>query len=155
GVRASTSASRSVSAPVMPPADPLLVPRPVRAPGVGTIAGLDAPVLRNLWITLAYHDLASGLQGPLAVNVSWCAFATWASKTAGVSIRGEELGDILRNLLRTSPKHRELLMPVGLRLAGPRGVADVENSVLALFKDPLQTVAALIAQGNHTVFREL
>src|ERR1700687_2375586 len=61
------------------------------------------PVLRNLWITQAYHDFASGLAAVGGqTNATWCAFAVWASKTAGAVIRGDELPARVRGLLATS-----------------------------------------------------
>lgn len=54
------------------------------------IAGLSDPVLRNLCITQRYHELAVGLRdADLGPDATWCAFAVWASKTAGATIRGE------------------------------------------------------------------
>lgn len=57
---------------------------------IARIARLSEPVLRNLLITLRYHALTISLArvvGP--TNANWATFATWASKTAGESIRGE------------------------------------------------------------------
>lgn len=65
-------------------------PRPTVA-AVTAIAALADPVERNLRITRCYHELARALAvrtGPVA---NWCCFATWASRQAGQSIRGEDL----------------------------------------------------------------
>ena len=79
-----------------------MIRRPIGEAEVAEILAIRDPVLRNLWITLAYHDLALRMTRIVgARNVSWVAFATWASKTAGVSIRKEQLSDLLRgHLLR-------------------------------------------------------
>ena len=48
-------------------------------------------VLRNLRITQFYHDTATELRAHRPHDVSWFAFGTWASRTAGEFIRGEEV----------------------------------------------------------------
>jgi hypothetical protein len=64
----------------------------VSDPSVDDIAGMADPVLRNLWITQRYHDYAVQLRDAgLGVDATWCAFAVWASKTAGATIRGDVL----------------------------------------------------------------
>ncbi len=58
------------------------------------IAGItDNLVLRNLLITQRYHDLSRALAETMGNDrdVNWSTFATWASKTAGLSIRDEEV----------------------------------------------------------------
>jgi hypothetical protein len=46
------------------------------------------PVLRNLQITLSYHDFAVAYAAQVGgANATWCAFACWASKSAGRFIR--------------------------------------------------------------------
>jgi hypothetical protein len=61
-------------------------------PSVEDIAGMTDPVLRNLWITQRYHEFAIGLRDAgVGEDATWCAFAVWASKTAGATIRGEVL----------------------------------------------------------------
>ena len=100
----------------------LLFPRPIGEPEIARIAAIADPVLRNLWITTAYHDFAVGmarLVGP--ANVSWPAFATWASKTAGASIRGEVLPRRIRDVLSRSWAYRRAVALVKLRLSGGRG----------------------------------
>ena len=69
-------------------------------PSVEEIAGMTDPVLRNLHITQRYHELATGLRDAgLGEDATWCAFAVWASKTAGATIRGEVLPARVRQLL--------------------------------------------------------
>ena len=145
-----------------PPGSPgLLVARPVRLSGVNVIAAIREPVLRNLWITTAYHDLALSLGPVLGPNVSWCAFATWASRTAGATIRGEVLSQLIRTELLSSRAYQALAAPFSashpLSGAGVHlwPLSRLEDQVLGLFEGPIQRVSALIAQGNLTVFREL
>ena len=104
-----------------------LFPRPIGEPEIAKIAALADPVLRNLWITTAYHDFAVGMArfvGP--ANVSWPAFATWASKTAGASIRGEVLPRRIRDVLSRSWAYRRAVALVKLRLSGTRVDIDVD-----------------------------
>ena len=55
--------------------------------------------MRNLQITLFYHQAALALSqvigGP---NMTWFAFATWASRVAGGFIRGDAVSPRLRAL---------------------------------------------------------
>ena len=56
------------------------------------VTEIEKPVIRNLWITQHYHSLMGALAEVIGGNNSnWSTFATWASKTAGQSIRGEEM----------------------------------------------------------------
>src|SRR4051812_26932878 len=65
-----------------------------------TIIALPDPVRRNLFITQRYHDLSRGLRDTIDPgNANWSTFATWASKTAGETIRDEEVPQALRTLL--------------------------------------------------------
>jgi hypothetical protein len=58
---------------------------------------------RNLWITYTYHRLELALAEHLGGgDLSWCAYGTWASKTAGRFIRGEVVPELMRPLLATS-----------------------------------------------------
>ena len=51
---------------------------------VQDIAAMTDPVQRNLWITQRYHEFALQLRDAGAgEDATWCAFAVWASKTAG------------------------------------------------------------------------
>ncbi|MFL5899926.1 MAG: hypothetical protein ACJ75S_01830, partial [Solirubrobacterales bacterium] len=57
---------------------------------VGRIAALPDPVIRNLQITECYSRLAAAVaDGRPGAN--WCTFATWASRQAGGTIRGEDM----------------------------------------------------------------
>jgi hypothetical protein len=132
----------------------LLFPRPIGEPEIEKIAALADPVLRNLWITTAYHDFAVGmarLVGP--ANVSWPAFATWASKTAGASIRGEVLPRRIREVLSRSWAYRRAVALVKLRLSGTQVEIDVD--IFDAIREAVAAVSQQIAAGNLTVFQEL
>ncbi|MDP1825669.1 MAG: cyclic nucleotide-binding domain-containing protein [Archangium sp.] len=106
---------------------------------------LTDPVLLNLTITQLYHRLAVDLTLMLgAQDANWFAFGCRASKTAGNSIRGEELP--LREVLRLTPLWPALLKGV----EAARGL-----SLTALFEDTLRTVADRVAEGNRFIFEEI
>lgn len=86
----STALSRlALAAPALP--DRALIAR---------VAAMSEPVQRNLWITHIYHRLEVALAERLGDDdVSWCAYGTWASKTAGRFIRGEVVPGVLRPLV--------------------------------------------------------
>jgi hypothetical protein len=125
-------------------------------PSVDEIAGMGDPVLRNLWITQRYHELAVQLRDAgLAEDATWCAFAVWASKTAGATIRGEELPARVRDILDLD----EAAGGATHQFNGWLGKWDVprlEREHLAQVVDELTgQVAASIAAGNVMVFSEL
>lgn len=67
---------------------------------IDRVVHMTDPVQRNLWITYTYHRLELALAERLgADDLSWCAYGTWASKTAGRFIRGEVVPELLRPLL--------------------------------------------------------
>ena len=63
------------------------------------IAAIRNPIVRNLEITHAYSLLAAELAVRSGQGANWCTFATWASRQAGRTIRGEDaLGYIEQRL---------------------------------------------------------
>ena len=73
------------------------------------IASITNPVLRNLRITECYHRLSVAMAQRIGQSANWCTFATWASKQAGQTIRGE---DILDRLDTKSKETQKLLHPI-------------------------------------------
>ncbi len=124
---------------------------------VQEIADTVDPVLRNLLITQRYHDFAVALRdGGAGADATWCAFAVWASKTAGATIRGEVLPERARELFEEHDKasggllarfNHTLVDMVRSRLSHDR-LAQVAESVTA-------DVSKSIADGNQLVFAEL
>ena len=123
-----------------------------------TIITMADPVRRNLFITQRYHDLSRGLRDTIDPgNANWSTFATWASKTAGETIRDEEVPQALRTLLADAQavlKGLSLVNEVICFFVH----ADVDVGVDHLL-DPitgtLSDVSKDIAVGNLKVFREL
>jgi len=133
----------------------MMFTRPIGPDDVTRIAALDDPVLRNLWITTAYHDLGQGLARLLGGrNISWSTFATWASKTAGLSIRK----DVLTQVIDATP-HGKLADRAVARfdLSKLPGLShlDLAGGVAQAIEDAIAAVSQQIAEGNLKVFREL
>jgi hypothetical protein len=120
---------------------------------VARVATEADPVLRNLRITQCYHDLSAALARAIdGHNANWSTFATWASLTAGISIRDEELPRVVIALLRDGERLRRRL---GLgawvyRLAGLAKVDVPEHA-----REAIRQVSQEVADGNRKVFAEL
>src|SRR5258705_3640962 len=76
---------------------------------IASIAAIDNLVLRNLQITECYADLSAAMRVRTGGTADWCTFATWASRQAGSTIRGE---DFLATLHRTLGGRSWLLAPL-------------------------------------------
>lgn len=138
---------------------PLTSPTPAE---IERIAALDDPILRNLQITQAYHELASGLAIWLPGGANWCAVATWASRQAGQSIRREDLRRTLERLVRESREALEAAQALEAEGAAIR--EDATESLagaLTALRDALSPAAAFeraadaVARGNRKVFEEI
>jgi hypothetical protein len=119
------------------------------------IARLEAPILRNLLITQRYHDLSRGLAsvlGPASAN--WSTFATWASKTAGQSIREEEVPPELVSFLEREARLEARLAHFYAAL-GPFARLAPRLDPFDLARAVIGEVARQIAEGNLRVFAEL
>jgi hypothetical protein len=101
---------------------------------VNQIVALDEqPVLRNLLITNAYHDLTVEMASLFpAGDLSWPGFATWASKQAGSFIRQEEIPTAARTMLHA-----------------------LEPDRLSVVRAILDGITRFIVAGNLSVFEEL
>lgn len=134
----------------------MMFPRPIGVAEVARIAALDDPVLRNLWITTAYHDLGQGMARLLAgADVSWSTFATWASKTAGLSIRKEVLTQLVRGTLSRSTLAEHVAARVDLDPHPGLSHLDIAAGVSGAIDDAVAAVSRHIAEGNLKVFQEL
>lgn len=119
------------------------------------IAGLTDPVLRNLLITQRYHDLSHALAGVLGrADANWATFATWASKTAGRSIREEDVPPELTEFLRAKA-HLDERFARFYRALGPLSRFAPKLDPREVAQAVLQEVASQIAKGNLRVYAEL
>jgi hypothetical protein len=120
---------------------------------VAAITGEPQPVLRNLRITRCYHRLSSELAEVIdAGSANWSTFATWASRTAGISIRDEEVPALLLALLRDEARLRPRVGPI---FAWIYRHTAAKVDVLQQARDTIRRVAFEVADGNRTVFAEL
>src|SRR5690606_30361110 len=130
------------------------------AANVGRIAALPDAVVRNLQITQCYHELSLALAGIAGREANWCTFATWASKQAGQTIRGEDPARAAETLLREAPE-LEPLLAVLQREVGRLGVrwdARALREELLRVLDPrpaLRAASDAVARGNLKVFEEI
>ncbi len=121
------------------------------------IVAISDPVLRNLRITLGYHDLTRSMTFLLGQrNVSWCAFALWASRTAGHFIRGDYIPELIQACLdHLEASHRSLNL---LRYAVPGMRAErlwPGAFLAACIRDVAGVVSSHLAHGNLIVFAEI
>src|SRR5687768_15218168 len=124
---------------------------------VDRIIALDAqPALRNLRITQCYHDLSQSFATLFgAVNVNWCTFASWASKTAGRFVRGELMA-IFRDALQSDPRLAAKLDRINKVLRLIESSAELDQLVLfEVLNAPVLEVSRYITAGNLAVFGRL
>jgi hypothetical protein len=133
------------------------------APSVGDvrrIAGIGNPVIRNLEITQCYSRLAAALAARSGEGANWCTYATWASRQAGQTIRGE---DLLDRLGRKLDRSRWLLHPIATlwRRLLRRGLFQRETRLGRLTAalhtpfDAFECASDAVARGNLKVFEEI
>jgi len=127
---------------------------------VARIAARDNPVIRNLEITECYADLSAAMRARTGGAADWCTFATWASRQAGSTIRGE---DLLDNLDRRLGRKRWLLAPLASfnRMLLRKGLFQPETAlgrVAAAIHSPFdafERASTEVARGNLKVFAEI
>jgi hypothetical protein len=127
---------------------------------VARIAAITNPVIRNLEITLCYARLSSAFAARTHEGANWCTYATWASRQAGRTIRGEDLLDVLGRKLG---EHRWLLHPVTTlwRRLLRRGLFHKETRIGRLTSelhtpfDAFERASDAVARGNLKVFQEI
>lgn len=137
GLRARSAVTQLRSAPLATPED------------CDEITRTENLVLRNLKITQMYHRLS--LEMTLLIghqDANWCTFACNASKTAGYSIRGEELPLVeVLNLLSRHRRGSQIIQLTRARLE--------RAGVKARIDQILDAVSVCISSGNLKVFAEI
>jgi hypothetical protein len=120
---------------------------------VEQIAAMGDPVIRNLRITECYSRLAAAMP-PGSSN--WCTYATWASRQAGRTIRGE---DLLYRLQAELRRGAELLHPIQSfwRWLLRQGLLRESTWFGRLHTpfDAFELASAAVARGNLKVFAEI
>jgi hypothetical protein len=135
----------------------------VSAPSVDEvrrIAAIANPVLRNLEITHCYSRLAEAFAAHSGEGANWCTYATWASRQAGRTIRGE---DAFQEVERRLGASRWLLHPLATlwRRLLRRGLFQRETRIGRLTAqlhtpfDALERAGDAVARGNLRVFEEI
>jgi hypothetical protein len=134
-----------------------------QAPGVDEvrkIAAIKNPVIRNLEITYCYSRLATAFAARTGEGANWCSYATWASRQAGGTIRGE---DLLERLGRKLQEGRWLLHPIATpwRRLLRRGLFQRDSRIGRLTAelhtpfDAFERASDAVARGNLKVFEEI
>ncbi len=119
---------------------------------IEAIVSIDNLILRNLKVTQGYYRLSEGMKDVIgAKNISWCTFATYASKTAGYSIRHELLPDDLERAFRSFYLYRRLARFLRRYLSS----AEERQGELDPVRQILAQISLSISQGNIMVFKEL
>ena len=114
------------------------------------------PVQRNLWITQRYHEFAVQLRDAgAAEDATWCAFAVWASKTAGATIRGEVLPARAKQLLSSNDAAQEVLHRFNHGVTGWAWNHLSHDHLAQVVEGVTSDVSKQIAAGNVLVFAEL
>lgn len=113
----------------------------------------EDPVLRNLLITHRYYILSSSIARLVTRSgLNWSTFACWASKTAGLSIRNEEIPRFFQRQLKLDQESLGTLQGAIGRWFEKWGWGElVRNSVVGTLRE----VSQQVAEGNLKVFQEL
>lgn len=121
------------------------------------ISAMPGPKLRNLLITQSYHELTCAMTRVLgSQDVSWCAYATYASKTAGAFIRGEEVPALMREYLSSADHLDDSMTELNAHLATVHENAFVGHSLLTgAIERVIDDITEQVGQGNLIVFAEL
>src|SRR3954468_5923227 len=137
--------------------EPMDAPDPAE---VQRIAAMREPVLRNLEITHGYWRLATAMAHRTGSGANWCTFATWASKQAGSTIRGEDMEGLVRAHLGRGAGFLHPIQALWRRLLR-RGLLDPSSRLgravaeLHTPLDALERASAAVSRGNRKVFEEI
>lgn len=138
-------------------------PTPIESPAPGEVAAITAipdSTIRNLRITECYYRLSAAMAQRTGGGANWCTFATWASKQAGQTIRGE---DLFQHFAQHARRGWSLLHPIQSvwRVLLRRGIFNPETSLGRVVKgihtpfDAFERASDAVARGNRKVFEEI
>lgn len=114
----------------------------------------DDLLLRNLQITQGYFRLSERMRRAIgSSNVSWCSFATHASKTAGQALRHELIPGSLKSAMIRLSGHADTFAFYNHVLADQERTAEQETA--NALAEALKKVSLLVSEGNMLVFKEL
>src|SRR5262245_29206071 len=121
---------------------------------IDSILAVPDDPLRNLRVTLGYHGLSHGLARLIGYeNANWCTFAVWASRQAGIFIRGEIEGiaAVREALLRRKGQTWASWRSEAVREHWDQGRVDP----LTLLVLVSSSFGRAISEGNTRVFEDI
>jgi hypothetical protein len=126
---------------------------------VDAIGAIADPVIRNLRITQCYHQLSGAVAERMAPGANWCTFATWASRQAGQTIRGEDFERAAADILGAPDiaEHIARVVRLAVRDLGAVAQLTLPDRIHRIL-DPeraLRRAADAVAAGNRKVFVEI
>lgn len=127
---------------------------------VARIVALDNRVIRNLEITECYSRLSQAMQACTGAAANWCTFATWASRQAGSTIRGE---DLLNRFERNVGHKASWVAPLQslYRMLLRKGLFEPDTKLGKAVSeihtpfDAFEASSEAVALGNLKVFEEI
>lgn len=133
------------------------------APSVAEVARIVAisnRVIRNLEITECYSRLSHAMQACTGAAANWCTFATWASRQAGSTIRGE---DLLNRYERNVGHKASWVAPLQslYRMLLRKGLFEPDTKLgkavgeIHTPFDAFEAASEAVALGNLKVFEEI
>lgn len=135
-------------------------PAPPTVEEVRRIVAIENPIVRNLEITHCYGRLSAAMAQRTGPCANWCTFATWASRQAGRTIRGEDLLETLRTRLKQGPRFLHPLASLG-RVLLRKGLLDPQSRLGRLTAqlhspfDVFERTSDAVGRGNRKVFEEI
>lgn len=121
---------------------------------IQSIVDCDNLVVRNLQVSQGYHRISEAMRQLIGdKNVSWCSFATHASKTAGQALRHELMPGLLKSaMVRLAGFDNTFLFYDEVLGQSKEQQIDPEKGRLA---EAMRQVSLLVSEGNIMVFAEL
>ncbi|MBV8137153.1 MAG: hypothetical protein JO121_16215 [Deltaproteobacteria bacterium] len=119
-----------------------------------TFALKGEPILRNLKITQGYWALSTAMSAMVGrAHVSWCGFASWSSKTIGVSIREANMRQRGLLAITQSRLYQDTIQRIVnlLEAAGVVGIGPFDNVIAQALEDGIDS----LKQGNADVYGEI
>ena len=119
-----------------------------------TVALNGDPILRNLKITQGYCALSRAMSAMVGgANVSWCGFASWSSKTIGVSIREANMRQRGLVAITQSRFYQDTIQRIVnlLEAEGVIGIGPFDNVIAQALEDGIDS----LKQGNAQVYGEI
>jgi len=123
-----------------------------------SVAAEGDDVLRNLRITQTYHQLSGDIIGLIGErDANWCAFATWASRSVGDTMRLEFVPAFIDLTVGQLPFFDRVLVGVDERARAARLslVRPSNDGREHRLRDLLQYVCHQLADGNRLVFAQI